>query len=70
MTGIVTQLRKIIHDWPDSEAAAILKNVASAMTPHSRLLIGVFVYPLCLVFTCLTCRVLIRRLRPAPCQQR
>ena len=67
MTGIVTQLRKIIHDWPDSEAAVILKNVASAITPHSQLLIGVFIYPLCLTVMRLTCRVLIRRLRPAPC---
>ena len=34
-----TQLRNIIHDWPDAEAAIILRNVRNAMAPHSRLLI-------------------------------
>ncbi|KAL0571306.1 hypothetical protein V5O48_010656 [Marasmius crinis-equi] len=29
----------IIHDWPDSDATTILRNVAKAMSPSSRLLI-------------------------------
>ncbi|KAH7908714.1 S-adenosyl-L-methionine-dependent methyltransferase [Hygrophoropsis aurantiaca] len=36
-------LRNIIHDWPDAEAAIILRNVRRAMAPHSRLLIHDYV---------------------------
>ena len=36
------QLRNIIHNWPDAEAAVILKNTRNAMAPHSRLLIRAF----------------------------
>ncbi|KIJ64097.1 hypothetical protein HYDPIDRAFT_28987 [Hydnomerulius pinastri MD-312] len=36
-------LRNIIHDWPDAEAAIILRNVRKAMEPHSRLLIHDYV---------------------------
>jgi O-methyltransferase domain/Dimerisation domain len=32
-------LRSIIHDWPEPEALAILKNVRHAMKPHSRLVL-------------------------------
>ncbi|KAH7927960.1 S-adenosyl-L-methionine-dependent methyltransferase [Leucogyrophana mollusca] len=39
----VYYLRNIIHDWPDAEAAVILRNVRQAMAPHSRLLIEGFV---------------------------
>ncbi|KAG6372999.1 S-adenosyl-L-methionine-dependent methyltransferase [Boletus reticuloceps] len=35
----VYYLRNIIHDWPDAEAIVIMRNVRSAMAPHSRLLI-------------------------------
>ncbi|KAF9235020.1 S-adenosyl-L-methionine-dependent methyltransferase [Melanogaster broomeanus] len=37
------QLRNIIHDWPDVEATTILRNVRTAMEPHSRLLIHDYV---------------------------
>ena len=33
------KLRHIIHDWPDAEALAILRNVRKAMAPHSRVLL-------------------------------
>ncbi|EGN97119.1 hypothetical protein SERLA73DRAFT_92093 [Serpula lacrymans var. lacrymans S7.3] len=36
-------LRNIIHDWPDAEAAVIIRNVRRAMAPHSRLLIHDYV---------------------------
>ncbi|KAH0826050.1 S-adenosyl-L-methionine-dependent methyltransferase [Lanmaoa asiatica] len=36
-------LRNIIHDWPDAEAAIIMRNVRNAMAPHSRLLIHDYV---------------------------
>ncbi|KAH7923288.1 S-adenosyl-L-methionine-dependent methyltransferase [Leucogyrophana mollusca] len=36
-------LRFIIHDWPDTEAQTILRNVRSAMGPGARLLIQDFV---------------------------
>ncbi|EGO00912.1 hypothetical protein SERLA73DRAFT_87273 [Serpula lacrymans var. lacrymans S7.3] len=36
-------LRNIIHDWPDNEAALILRNVRQAMGPHSRLLVHDYV---------------------------
>ncbi|KAF9232207.1 S-adenosyl-L-methionine-dependent methyltransferase [Melanogaster broomeanus] len=39
----VYYLRNIIHDWPDAEAAVILRNVRTAMEPHSRLLIHDYV---------------------------
>ncbi|KAF9235942.1 S-adenosyl-L-methionine-dependent methyltransferase [Melanogaster broomeanus] len=39
----VYYLRNIIHDWPDAEAAIILRNVSAAMEPHSRLLIHDYV---------------------------
>ncbi|KAK2767830.1 hypothetical protein FQN54_003991 [Arachnomyces sp. PD_36] len=32
-------LRRIMHDWPDDKAAEILRNVADAMDPDSRILI-------------------------------
>ncbi|KAG9311301.1 O-methyltransferase-domain-containing protein [Chiua virens] len=35
----VYYLRNIIHDWPDNEAAIILRNIKNAMGTHSRLLI-------------------------------
>ncbi|KIJ04711.1 hypothetical protein PAXINDRAFT_159279, partial [Paxillus involutus ATCC 200175] len=39
----VYYLRNIIHDWPDAEAAIILRNVRNSMEPHSRLLIHDYV---------------------------
>ncbi|KIO11687.1 hypothetical protein M404DRAFT_20303 [Pisolithus tinctorius Marx 270] len=39
----VYYLRHIIHDWPDAEAAVILRNISKAMEPHSRLLIHNYV---------------------------
>ncbi|KZP16928.1 S-adenosyl-L-methionine-dependent methyltransferase [Athelia psychrophila] len=33
------QLRHIVHNWPDSDAIRILKNVRAAMKPDSRLLL-------------------------------
>ncbi|KAG6376601.1 S-adenosyl-L-methionine-dependent methyltransferase [Boletus reticuloceps] len=39
----VHYLRNIIHDWPDSEATVIMRNVRNAMAPHSRLLIHDYV---------------------------
>ena len=33
------KLRHIIHDWPDAEALAILRNVRKSMAPHSRVLL-------------------------------
>ncbi|KAH7890352.1 S-adenosyl-L-methionine-dependent methyltransferase [Phlebopus sp. FC_14] len=39
----VYYLRNIIHDWPDAEAAVILRNVSKAMGPNSRLLIHDYV---------------------------
>ncbi|KAF9236989.1 O-methyltransferase-domain-containing protein [Melanogaster broomeanus] len=36
-------LRNIIHDWPDAEATTILRNVRTAMEPHSRLLIHEYI---------------------------
>lgn len=39
----VYYLRNIIHDWPDAEAAVILRNISKAMEPHSRLLIHDYV---------------------------
>ncbi|KAF8840189.1 S-adenosyl-L-methionine-dependent methyltransferase [Paxillus ammoniavirescens] len=36
-------LRNILHDWPDVEAAVIMRNVRDAMGPHSRLLIHDYV---------------------------
>ncbi|KAI6169720.1 S-adenosyl-L-methionine-dependent methyltransferase [Pisolithus thermaeus] len=38
----VYYLRNIIHDWPDTEAAVILRNISKAMEHHSRLLISHF----------------------------
>ncbi|KAJ6161443.1 Winged helix-turn-helix transcription repressor DNA-binding [Penicillium chermesinum] len=38
-------LRRIIHDWPDKEAVVILQNIASAMTPKSRILVDDVVLP-------------------------
>jgi hypothetical protein len=32
-------MRHIVHDWPDSLATAILKNIKGSMKPESRLLI-------------------------------
>ncbi|KAG8221630.1 S-adenosyl-L-methionine-dependent methyltransferase [Butyriboletus roseoflavus] len=39
----VYYLRNIIHDWPDAEAAIIMRNLKQAMAPHSRLLIHDYV---------------------------
>ncbi|CAG8050321.1 unnamed protein product [Penicillium salamii] len=38
-------LRRIMHDWPDNEAAVILRNTAAAMNPESRILIDDTVLP-------------------------
>ncbi|KAJ5885429.1 Winged helix-turn-helix transcription repressor DNA-binding [Penicillium taxi] len=38
-------LRRIMHDWPDLEAAKILRNIASAMGTDSRILIDETVLP-------------------------
>lgn len=38
-------LRTILHDWPDVDAVKILKNIANAMSPSSRLLIMDMVLP-------------------------
>lgn len=38
-------LRRIMHDWPDKEAAKILQNVAGAMAPDSHILIDEIVMP-------------------------
>ena len=38
-------LRNILHDWPDAEAVTILRNVAAAMAPHSRVLVDDIVLP-------------------------
>ncbi|KAL8842374.1 MAG: hypothetical protein Q9176_002763 [Flavoplaca citrina] len=38
-------LRTVLHDWPDEKAEVILKNVASAMGPESRVLIDEMVLP-------------------------
>ena len=37
--GDIYILSHIIHDWPEAQALAILRNCAKAMTPDSRLLI-------------------------------
>ncbi|KAH7890353.1 S-adenosyl-L-methionine-dependent methyltransferase [Phlebopus sp. FC_14] len=39
----VYYLRNILHDWPDAEAAVILRNVRDAMESNSRLLIHDYV---------------------------
>jgi hypothetical protein len=38
-------LKHVIHDWPDEQATAILRNCRAAMTPGARLLIAEGVYP-------------------------
>ena len=38
-------LRRIMHNWQDKEARTILSNIAAAMAPDSRLLIGEMVVP-------------------------
>ncbi|CAI7564758.1 unnamed protein product [Penicillium pancosmium] len=38
-------LRCIMHDWPDEDATKILRNIAVAMTSHSRILIDDAVLP-------------------------
>ena len=38
-------LRRIMHNWQDKEAIKILKHIADAMAPDSRLLIGEMVVP-------------------------
>ncbi|KAJ5646522.1 S-adenosyl-L-methionine-dependent methyltransferase [Penicillium lividum] len=38
-------LRRIMHDWPDKEAASILRNTASVMAPDARILIDDVVLP-------------------------
>ncbi|PSS22714.1 hypothetical protein M430DRAFT_97724 [Amorphotheca resinae ATCC 22711] len=41
----VYYLRRILHNWQDKECQVILKNIADAMAPDSRLLIGEMVVP-------------------------
>ncbi|KAJ7480935.1 S-adenosyl-L-methionine-dependent methyltransferase [Mycena latifolia] len=36
-------LRSVVHDWPDDKAEVILRNVAAAMGPHSRVLVHEYV---------------------------
>lgn len=36
-------LRNIVHNWPDKEAARILKNICDAMGPSSRLILHEYV---------------------------
>lgn len=38
-------LRRILHDWPDSDSLKILGNLAAAMTANSRILIDEVVLP-------------------------
>ncbi|KAL8927859.1 MAG: hypothetical protein Q9172_001159 [Xanthocarpia lactea] len=38
-------LRTVLHDWPDDQAEAILKNVVGAMGPDSKILIDEMVLP-------------------------
>ena len=38
-------LRRIMHDWPDKEAAKIFQNVAGAITIDSRIVIDEIVVP-------------------------
>jgi hypothetical protein len=38
-------LRKVIHDWNDEKAAAILRNCRNAMTPHGRVLVVETIVP-------------------------
>ncbi|KAJ5784436.1 S-adenosyl-L-methionine-dependent methyltransferase [Penicillium pulvis] len=38
-------LRRIMHDWPDKEAASILQNIGSVMAPDARILIDEVVLP-------------------------
>ncbi|KAJ5669145.1 S-adenosyl-L-methionine-dependent methyltransferase [Penicillium macrosclerotiorum] len=38
-------LRRIMHDWPDRECSNILRNIASAMSAESRILIDEVVLP-------------------------
>ncbi|KAJ6095584.1 S-adenosyl-L-methionine-dependent methyltransferase [Penicillium sp. IBT 16267x] len=38
-------LRRIMHDWPDKEAASILQNISSVMAPDARILIDDIVLP-------------------------
>ncbi|KAF2968701.1 hypothetical protein GQX73_g4910 [Xylaria multiplex] len=38
-------LRHVLHDWPDNECIEILKNIKSAMTQESRILIDEIVLP-------------------------
>lgn len=35
----LSQLRQVLHDWPDDHCVTILKNIASSMSPKSRLFI-------------------------------
>ncbi|KAF7986406.1 hypothetical protein HWV62_31129 [Athelia sp. TMB] len=37
------QLRHVVHDWSDSDAVVILKNIRTAMKPESRVLIHEFI---------------------------
>lgn len=38
-------LRRIMHDWPDKEAADILRNIGSVMPTNARILIDEAVLP-------------------------
>lgn len=41
----VYHMRRIMHDWPDAECQKILRHLADAMTPDSKLLIADMVIP-------------------------
>ncbi|MGG5823415.1 methyltransferase [Falsiroseomonas sp. HW251] len=43
--GDLYLLKKVIHDWEDERAVAILRNIAAAMTPRARLLLVELVVP-------------------------
>jgi SAM-dependent methyltransferase len=38
-------LKKVIHDWNDNQAAAILRNCRDSLTPHGRVLIAETIIP-------------------------
>ncbi|KAG8163401.1 hypothetical protein KVR01_006698 [Diaporthe batatas] len=43
--ALVYFIRRVLHDWPDEVCVGILKNVALAMTPESRIVINEFLVP-------------------------
>ncbi|KAF8851799.1 o-methyltransferas-like protein [Acephala macrosclerotiorum] len=45
--ALIYYIRRCLHDWPENECVAILKNISAAMTPGtSRLLISEIVLPI------------------------